>query len=680
MTRAEDDEKGLSGKARSEWGPVVVNDQNEAIDVLKPGSELHKRVYTYLSNRVAMSERAMAKFHARWNYSEYRIQAYLNLQDSERLLKEANEKGRPASMISVSVPYTFSTVSTIVTYQLQAFAGRKPIFSVGSNKAETAEAASKMETLLQYQADHTRYVKYLYGFLQDAQTYGFGAMRILWDRKVGNRTVWRKREAPAGLSLLGNIIPQLGAAFSPGWVSSREERLLYAGANIETIDPFMFLPDPRVPMNEVNKKGEFVFWRTFIGVHELKIGASQGMYKHVESVGSLPRANTSGALPNASLRNIKISGDTDLTQAQGEGRGQADYVQVDEGTCMIIPAELGLGQSNLPERWLFTIANKKQIIRAERFDFDHDMHPVVVTEPYSTGYGFGMPGIVDWLGPLQDSMSWFINSHMHNVASSINNMFVVDPSMVEMQDLNNPGAGKRIRLKRQAYGQDVRTAIAQLPVADVTRGHVQDLDLMFRIADGLSSVTDNLRGLQDQGGRKTATEVRVATEAGASRLASNTRLISAQAMVDLTTQLSLNTQQFLDQEISVAVLGQDGRQNFMEVTPDGVVGDFNFPVHDGTLPIDKVAMLDVWQQILMGVAQDPELRQAYSLPKIFEYVAELGGARNIEEFKMQQMPDEQIERQLQAGNIVPLGDATSGLPGGSPGPSAPGNSLAGALG
>ena len=57
---------------------------------------------------------------------------------------------------------------------------------------------------------------------------------------------------------------------------------------------------------------------------------------------------------------------------------------------------------------------------------------------------------------------------------------------------------------------------------------------IMKLGDSLSSVNDNLRGVQASGGRKTATEVRTSGEAGASRLAAHSTLISAQAIVDLT--------------------------------------------------------------------------------------------------------------------------------------------------
>jgi len=68
-------------------------------------------------------------------------------------------------------------------------------------------------------------------------------------------------------------------------------------------------------------------------------------------------------------------------------------------------------------------------------------------------------------------------------------------------------------------------------------------------------------------------------------------------------------------------------------------------------------LLEVWKEIFLGVASDPELRQQFSVPNIFEYVAELGGAKNISQFKLdlQVAPDAQLQQQAQAGNMKTLG-------------------------
>ena len=101
-----------------------------------------------------------------------------------------------------------------------------------------------------------------------------------------------------------------------------------------------------------------------------------------------------------------------------------------------------------------------------------------------------------------------------------------------------------------------------------------------------------------------------------------------------------------------------------------MTGDFHYPIHDGTLPLDRVALLDIWKELFLSVAQDPELRGTFSLTKIFEFIAELGGAKNLDAMKVDVnvVPDEQLETAVQAGDAVPVGGNTT--PGVAPNPGA----------
>lgn len=646
---------GLGTTPESEWPTITEAESTQPwIKILSPGSDKAKALLKYLNSRITMSERAMGNFYDRWRVNERKHQAYIDLPNYDKKLKEMNKTGAPPMAVDLVIPYSFATINTIVTYLLHTFAGRKPIFQVGSNSSDGVAPAQKMEIVLQYNADHTRLVKHLYQFLYDGQIYGLSVLRCQWKRQTAIRTIWKMQEQVAMSGLVGT---------SPEKIKAREERLVYEGNEVCSIDPFMFFPDPRVPMCEVNKKGEFVFWKDFLGKHTLRKLEAAGEISYVDQAGRMQQGSSMEGDLGGSNRNLLSQGEAQpgnhLT-TRGGGTGEQNYYEVFQGSVEIIPSEHGLPGGDKPVKAVFMILNRNVIAQAQLLELDHDMHPVVVSEPYSMGYGFGQAGLIDYTGPFQDLLSWLVNSHMENVRTAINNMFVIDPSKVEMQDLKKPGAGKLIRLKRTAYGQDVRTALTQLPVQDVTRGHAQDFEALMRVADSLASVNDNLRGLQDSGGRKTATEVRTSGEAGASRLAALARVISAQALVDLAEQMCLNNQQNLTDEFYLEIVGREGETSPMRISPEMLVGDFHFPVHDGTLPLDKVAMLDVWKEIFLGVAADPGLRQQFNLVTMFKYIAQLGGARNIEQFEIRPGSPEDIENQVRVGNMIPAGGGGSG--------------------
>lgn len=609
--------EGLSDTPKKEWPDTPAPDA-EPMELLKPGSPLHSNTLEYLLDRLEHSERMMTNFYDRWQYNERRLQAYIDLPDYEKILQQENDAGKPANVVSITVPYAYATISTIVTYYIHTFTGRKPIFQVDSYREDAGENARTMEQKLQFDADHTRLVGKLHQWLFDGEVYGVGVMKCFWMDKTAKRTVWKKDTTGSSSQY-------------------REERTVYQGNEVENVDPFLFFPDPSVPMHEVPDRGEFVFWRQFHGKHYLKKLEASGEFKYVDTVSPITSQNKE--THSESARGEKIGGFANAGDRSSGMTPPTNTYQVDQGTIEIIPRELGLGESEVPEKWIFTILNKKQIVQAQRFGADHDMHPVTVIEPYTFGYGFGQPGMMDFVAPLQDTISWFINSHMHNVRAAINNMFVVDPSKVEMQDILNPEPGKVIRLKRASYGMDVREAVHQFQIQDITRGHIADLDMIFQVADALTGVTDNLRGLQDAGGRKTATEVRTAAEAGASRLAAGARVRSSQGLTKLAEMMSLNNQQYLTTDFAIQLMGQEGAEKAVQIAPEHVVGDFYYPIHDGTLPLDRVALLDVWKEILLAVMQDQGLRQEFDVAGIFDWTAELGGAKNLDRFKLQVAPE-----------------------------------------
>ena len=639
---------GLTSLPRSEWPRLAVQPFQRPIDILKPGEPVHNRVLNYLVTRLRDSERATSAFHARWRANEMRNQAWIDLRKFDAILKEANDKGKPPLAVDIVVPYSFATLSTIATYLLQVFSARQPFMQVGTYGMNVNNAL-QMEVVLQYQLDHNRIVKQWWNWFNDMNLYGLGILMNRWMTETKMKT--QRTQAP--------VLDITTGGFQMEDVREQQEVVTYEGNEIFSIDPFMFFPDPRVPMRDVSTKGEYVFWRQFQGKHLLKRQENQGILKYVDDAPAISDERSSGGLMSA--RSLITGGDVHAgavwhgrTHEAGPGNYHVDNCSID-----LVPRELGIGESDRVEKWLFTILNKAQIVQAERVLDDHGEHPVIVAEPYGSGYDFGAPAMADFIGPIQDSMSWFLNSHMENVRSAVNNQWVVDPFAVEMKDVNRPGPGKTIRLKRSALNRDVRTAITQLPVQDVTRGNISDMEKFFEIGQRVSAVSENLLGLQDSGGRKTATEVRTSGAAAASRLSALTRVVSAQGMTPLTSQMSINTQQWMTSDFHVRITGSDGQIYPLNISPDGVAGDYFYPVNDGSLPLDKVALLDIWKQILQGVLQDPEIRQTYSVPKLFEFVAELGGAKNIRSFRIQPGSEEAIRQQSQLGNLAPVPGASS---------------------
>ena len=146
----------------------------------------------------------------------------------------------------------------------------------------------------------------------------------------------------------------------------------------------------------------------------------------------------------------------------------------------IVPKEWGLKGSKFnkngdyPEIFLFTIANEQIVLRARPLNLNHNKFPIAIAAPDFDGYSITPISRMELIGGLQTTLNWMFNSHITNVRKAINDMLIVDPSLVNMEDLENPAPGKLIRLRRSAWGKGVQNAVEQLQVNDITREHMRD--------------------------------------------------------------------------------------------------------------------------------------------------------------------------------------------------------------
>jgi len=144
-------------------------------------------------------------------------------------------------------------------------------------------------------------------------------------------------------------------------------------------------------------------------------------------------------------------------------------------------------------------------------------------------------------------------------------------------------------------------------------------------------------------------------------------LISMQFMQDIGTMYAVHTQQYMSKETYVKVVGryQDQLQGMfnkknVRVTPNDLAINYDTIVRDGSIPGGNFS--EAWVTLFSTIAQTPELYQQFDIFRIFMYIAQQLGAKNVEDFKkvasqtsVTTAPDEQVLNEAQKGNIVPLG-------------------------
>jgi hypothetical protein len=128
---------------------------------------------------------------------------------------------------------------------------------------------------------------------------------------------------------------------------------------------------------------------------------------------------------------------------------------------------------------------------------------------------------------------------------------------------------------------------------------------------------------------------------------------SAMGFSTLAEMLVSNSQQFYDQDQKFRIVGDltlEAGQEFVQVTPELIYGFYDFVPVDGTMPIDRYAQANLWKEIIQGLQQMPQIAMQYDIGRIFAWVAQLAGLKNINKFKIQVAPPGQMPQ----GNVIPM--------------------------
>ena len=633
---------------------------------LKPNSPLWRRILEAVETRVSASKSAYSKQHRKWQQNEEDALAYLPEVEIDAHRRLARERGKP-EVTTLKIPYSYGILMASHTYWTSVFMSRTPINQFTGRHGESQQQIQALEALIDYQVQVGQMLVPWYMWLLDAGKYGLGVIDIGWVDEFS--VVSQIEETPdrfLGVLDTGRTTRRKFSQRIPG----------YSGNRITNIRPYDFFPDPRVPVRFF-QKGEFCAARMELGWNTILKRLEQGYYIS-EAVDILRNREVHG---NTYDYRVEGSSQIDLPEPQAfyvpsDSSGSKKQlnnavVSVVECTIELVPSDWGLGRGTYPEKWVFTTTSDYHVVLGvQPLGANHDKFQFAVLEYEPEGYSLTARGVPEVLKPINDTMDWLINSHLYNVRKALNDQFIVDPERIELSDLENPQPGGAIRLSPGAYGDDVRTVLTQLPVSDVTRTHLTDLQAMFGVGQRAVGISDQLMGQIATAGRRSATEVRTGAGFGINRLKTTSEYFSAMGWSPMAQMLVQNSQQYYEAEKQFKIVGQlmqEAGQEFINVSPEDILGFYDFIPVDGSQPIDRLAQATLWNQLLGQLRNFPDILAQYDMGRIFEWVAQLAGLKNISQFRVELAPDEQLLAQAQAGNVVPLAGGPNGN-GGNPAP------------
>ncbi|MCF6237459.1 MAG: hypothetical protein L3J79_01365 [Candidatus Marinimicrobia bacterium] len=620
---------------------------------LKGKKELQKRLLAAVRSRVMASKGSSQRstFVNKWAEAERRAVGYIPERAADAIRRAERTGGKP-QYTTIQIPYSMAVLMTSHTYWTTVFLARSPVIQLAGNHGEGEQQVLAQEALMNYQTQTGKHIVNYHTWLYDLGKYGHGVIGAYWDIEEHYVSEIVEQEAPsfAGVSV-----------GKPKRVKHTRKVPGYEGNKLFNIRPVDFFHDPRVTLANM-QDGEYCGYITQIGWNRLVEGHKSGKYVNLKELRDKKGGQTQAREQTSEV--VDIPDVNAFGSAHVDGGLAGNRVEVYEMYIELIPRDWQLGSSDRPEKWVITVTSDfTLVLGAQPLGAYHNKFPFAVMEMEPEGYSMYNRGIPEITEPIQDTLDWLVNSHFYNVRKTMNNEFVVDPSRVEMMDLKNPLPGNLIRLKPAAYGSDTRTVMSQLETRDVTKNHMNDLGSMMGLGERITGVNDQIMGVANQSSRRSATEVRSSNTFSVNRLKTVAEYGSAMGFGPLASMMVQNTQQYYTGEKKFRLTGNAGIMagaKFINVTPEEIAGSYMFLPVDGTLPVDKFAQANLWRGLMGEMRQIPQLAAQYDISKIFAFVAQLAGLKNIDQFRIEVVPDGSLDSQVMAGNVLPMGGAPAG--------------------
>ena len=509
---------------------------------------------------------------------------------------DALSKGHPRRFI---LPMTATQITTMGTYIAQVLYGQQTPHKVIGRGSDDAVAAEHMNTLLAWNAEQDSTYFLGYHFIMDTLTYNRGVFLNTWEPLYENEVTLQQK----------TIEGQINQDGTPATYLQPQHEQVPAGGYCKSflISPYDWVVDPSFPLHRM-QEGRFTGHRLLTPWVELK-KRSELPSEHPQYV--LPSAvmELKAKKRPAATTTVKPTGapagrpDSRVSRTAYErsrsqsptGSERADHkdagvVECHEMWVKLVPKDYGISDSTTPTIFQILVGQTDVVLSVNISTYAHGQFPYSAAEARPSAYYQYSPSWVMILKGIQDYIDWLKNRHQDALSRTIGNVFIADPSRVDLDDFLNPEKeGLIIPLKPEAHGTNIRDIIQQVPIKDMTQNFNVEVSEFIQYAESVTGANSSMQGSLE--GETSATEYSGTQQMAAGRMSSIARLLSSLALVPQTRQFVSNFQQFLTEEQAVR-FNPENRQTLppelkgadhLVVSRDTIQGRFDMVAHDGTL-------------------------------------------------------------------------------------------------
>lgn len=548
--------------------------------------------------------------------------AYMRESDyseEQQKAKIANKSGDKTKLQNIQVPMVMESVENTTGFLTNVFLTDYPMFKFITDP-DKQDLALMWNSLVGEDQIYFNWAGELNIAFRNGAKYNFAPIETEWCSK--------KRFKPVNGTSKGGV---------------NLEQVIWEGNAIKAIDPYNLIYDPRVPIHQVHKRGEFIGYVDTMSRIELKMFlASLGeerLRNDVKAFESgdwgiqyyVPQINTNVVLKN----NNWMQGSFDWTKwAFGSAQDHIAYKNmytVVKIYARIMPYEFGIQapKDQTPDIWKLVAVNGV-LVFAQPMVNAHDLLPIIIAQPKIDNLSHQTKSQAENQVPFQEMVTALWNARLNAARRRQFDRMLYNPLLVDPDHINSPNPAAKIPIRPTAYGRKLEEAIHILPFEDrESSQYLQD-------AEGVAKW-----GMRADGRNNTS----LGQYQKGNKLNDEYHDTMANAGIMDRTQ-ALNWENFAFTDIKIIL-----KSNYLQFTPTG--DRYNrieeksvsidpielrkfaaeFEIGDGLLPSQKLARTDVIQNGFQLMQQLPGVANGYDLPPLFSYIMKVQGVDKLSKFE-----------------------------------------------
>jgi hypothetical protein len=601
-----------------------------------------------------------AATEANFCYFDEALDLYNCLSSLSKNDMEELDKGHPKRYI---LPMSATQAVTAISFLASVLFGENKPHKVEARNPGDEKQSDLMNMLLRWNADQQPFYLINYAWVQDAWLFNRGVIFENWqpvydvqieETEMEDPNETEEVEEPVEKGIIGKTVDkimQLAGEDSQQKTRTVKRQKRYKRykkirkesggyTRMTNVTPYDFICDPELPLYRLNE-GRFAGHRMSIPWVELerrsKLPVTDRDHISERAVTKI-KDNKSKLDPTGinlmAPKSSKAGGAIVSPSAFARERGLSSGILAVDNTAdkqdggvpevwvlrvKIAPDDYDIYSGETEKNVWEILISGDEVLALNEDTYIHDEYPYMVGEARPYVHGQFSPSWQMITKPMQDHVDYLKERHESALARTVGNVFVGDPTLFDFDDFNNPEKeGQVLATKRPlADNEDLRKAIMQIPVTDLTGDFWNEVGLVQKFSESTSGANNVLQGEMVKG---TATANVAAQKFGTGRMTTLARLLNVQGPMRQTRRVMMNFQEWAPDEMVIRLNGEDmefrdqfAGQKYVKITRSAIQGGFDVVPVDITLPgTDTIAVAAITKLI----------ESASYLPQLFDETVE----------------------------------------------------------